>query len=141
MTIERREAEASDFMDGIFSYTRGLIESSTSAKLDTDRWGDCPLCGKEIVKGKHAYGCSGWKDGCPFVLETNYKGLLLTPNQVQVLLQMHLLPYPVHIEEQPRLLLLSKQGFVMDIDLPAADRQKSGKDNARPAKTRKPIKT
>lgn len=138
--IERSEAEASAFMDGIFSYTRGLIESSTSARLDTDRWGDCPLCGKEIVKGRRAYGCSGWKDGCPFVLENTYNGLQLTPNQVQVLLQMHILPYPVHIGDQLRLLLLSKQGFIMDIDLPSADQQTSGKDNA-PAKTKKPAKT
>jgi DNA topoisomerase-3 len=138
--IERSEAEASAFMDGIFSYTRGLIESSTSARLDTGRWGDCPLCGKEIVKGRRAYGCSGWKAGCPFVLENTYNGLQLTPNQVQVLLQMHILPYPVHIGDQLRLLLLSKQGFIMDIDLPSADQQTSGKDNA-PAKTKKPAKT
>ncbi len=136
--IERSEADASGFMDGIFSYTRSLIENSTSAKLDTDRWGDCPLCGKEIVKGKRAYGCSGWKEGCKFVLKSEYKGLELTPNQIQVLLQMRVLPYPVHIEEQLRLLLLSTQGDLMDIDLPNADRQQKNKPNDRPVKTKKP---
>ncbi|MEN7973854.1 MAG: DNA topoisomerase 3, partial [Verrucomicrobiota bacterium] len=136
--IERGEAEAAGFMDGIFDYTRRLIESSTSTKLDTDRWGDCPLCGKKIIKGKSAYGCSGWKEGCKFVLEPEYKGLKLTPNQVQVLLQMRVLPYPVHIEDQLRLLLLSTQGDLMDIDLPSADRQQKNKPNARPAKTKKP---
>ncbi|MEA2068285.1 MAG: DNA topoisomerase 3, partial [Verrucomicrobiota bacterium] len=35
--IERAETDASDFMDGIHSYTRGLIENGTSATLDTDR--------------------------------------------------------------------------------------------------------
>ncbi len=126
--IERSEADASVFMEGIHSYTRGLIENSTSAKLDTDRLGDCPLCGKKVIKGKTAYGCSGWKEGCSFVLKGEHKGLKLTPNQVQVLLQMRVLPYPVHIEEQLRLLLLSTQGDLMDIDLPSADRQKSEKD-------------
>ncbi|RKX37337.1 MAG: DNA topoisomerase III [Verrucomicrobia bacterium] len=134
--IERSEAEASGFMNGIHSYTRGLIETSTSAKLDTDRLGDCPLCGKEIIKGKTAYGCSGWKDGCTFVLESEYKGLQLTPNQIQVLLQMRVLPYPVHIEGQLRLLLLSTQGDLMDIDLPSADRQKKMEPNTRPAQKR-----
>ncbi len=122
--IERSESKPSDFMAGIVSYTRGLIENSSATMLNTDRWGDCPLCGKEIIQGKTAYGCSGWKEGCAFVLESEYKGLKLTPNQLQVLLQMHILPYPVHIEGKPRLLILSKQGFVMDIDLPSADRQK-----------------
>ncbi|RKX46039.1 MAG: DNA topoisomerase III [Verrucomicrobia bacterium] len=134
--IERSEADASDFMAGIFSYTRRLIENSTSARLDTDRWGDCPLCSKEIIKGKHAYGCSGWKDGCKFVLPSEYKGLKLTPNQIQVLLQMRVLPYPVHVEDQLRLLLLSTQSDLMDIDLPSADRQKKMESNTRPAQKR-----
>ncbi|HEY5652951.1 MAG TPA: DNA topoisomerase 3, partial [Pontiella sp.] len=111
--IERGEIEADSFMDEIVSYTRSLIETSATKKLDTDRWGDCPFCGKEIIKGKTAYGCSGWKEGCDFILPAEYKGLDLTPNQVQVLLQMHILPYSVRIENKPRLLLLSKQGFVM----------------------------
>ncbi len=132
--IERGEAQAADFMGGIETYTRGLIESSTATKLDTNRWGNCPACGKEIIKGKTAYGCSGWKEGCTFVLPAEYKGLRLTPNQVQVLLQMRVLPYPVHVEDQLRLLLLSTQGDLMDIDLPSADRQQSAKPNARPAK-------
>ena len=131
--IERKETDPVDFMDGIVSYTRGLIEKSSSSKLDTDRLGDCPLCGKEVIKGKIAYGCSGWKEGCKFVLPAEYKGLKLTPNQVQVLLQMRVLPYPVHIEGQLRLLLLSTQSDLSDIALPSADRQKSGKENGRPA--------
>jgi len=122
--IERGETESGVFMNGIVEYTRGLINSSSSAQIDTERLGVCPLCGKEIIKGKTAYGCSGWKEGCSFVLETEYKGLSLTLNQVQVLLQMHILPYSVQIEGQPRLLLLSKQGFIMDIGLPSAERQK-----------------
>ena len=134
--IERKETDPSDFMGGIVSYTRSLIESSTSSKLDTSRLGDCPLCGKEIIKGKTAYGCSGWKEGCKFVLESEYKGLKLTSNQIQVLLQMRVLPYPVHIGDHLRLLLLSTQFDLMDIDLPAADRQKSGKDDGQPAKKR-----
>ncbi len=122
--IERGETEAGDFMNGIIEYTRSLIASNSSARIDTDRLGDCPLCGKAIIKGKTAYGCSGWKEGCSFVLDTEYKGLSLTPNQVQVLLQMHILPYSIQIEGQSRLLLLSKQGYIMDIGLPSADRQK-----------------
>jgi DNA topoisomerase-3 len=28
--------------------------------------GTCPLCGGDIVIGQKAYGCSNWKQGCPF---------------------------------------------------------------------------
>ncbi|HEY5621543.1 MAG TPA: DNA topoisomerase, partial [Pontiella sp.] len=135
--IERGKKPPADFMKGIIDYTRGLIENSSSARLDTSRWGDCPVCGKEVIKGKTAYGCSGWKEGCDFVMETDYKGLSLSPNQVQVLLQMHMLPYSIRIDEQPRLLLLSTQGVLTDIDLPSADRQKKKKDPQRKPKKRR----
>lgn len=138
--IERKEADPADFMAGIVSYTRGLIENSSSTQLDTSRLGDCPLCGKSVIKGKTAYGCSGWKAGCSFVLGSEYKGLTLTHNQVQVLLQMRVLPYAVHIQNQLRLLLINSQGDLMDIDLPSADRQRSGTDDARSTKPKKPPK-
>ena len=122
--IERGELKAEGFMTGINDYTRGLVESSISKKIETDRLGDCPLCGKDVIKGKAAYGCSGWKEGCTFVLPTEYRAHQLTTNQVQVLLQMHMLPYSIHIEGEPRLLLLSTQADLSDIALPDAGRQK-----------------
>jgi DNA topoisomerase-3 len=92
------------------------------------------MCGKKVIRGKTAYGCSGWKEKCTFVLPMEYKGINLTRNQVQVLLQMRVLPYAIHIENELRLLLLSTQGDLMDIRLPSADRQKSAKEEGRPAK-------
>ncbi len=39
-------------------------------KEDTGALGEivgvCPLCGKNVVRGKFAYGCMGYKDGCAF---------------------------------------------------------------------------
>jgi len=29
-------------------------------------YGLCPKCGKTVIKGRTAYGCSGWKEGCDF---------------------------------------------------------------------------
>ncbi len=31
-----------------------------------DRVGECPLCKKDVVKGRYGYGCMGYKDGCKF---------------------------------------------------------------------------
>lgn len=28
--------------------------------------GSCPLCGKDVVRGRFSYGCKGYKDGCKF---------------------------------------------------------------------------
>ena len=114
---------------------RTLIEHSSTGRLDPARWGSCPLCGKEVIKGKRAYGCSGWQEGCPFVLEPECKGVTLTPRQIQTLLQLHILPQPVRVDEEPRLLILSTQGQPMDLRLPSADRQKKIENKDRPART------
>ena len=49
-----------------------FVRKETSVELDTDTgfYGDlvgkCPVCGKDVVKGKYSYGCLGYKDGCKF---------------------------------------------------------------------------
>jgi DNA topoisomerase-3 len=125
--IERQKLDAGEFMGGICGYIRGLIQHNASGAFDVARLGSCPLCGKEVMKGRTAYGCSGWKEGCAYVLSPDYKGLSLTPNQIQVLLQLRILPYTVQIDGEPRLLILSTQGGLMDLRLPSADRQKKDK--------------
>ncbi|MFO7937764.1 MAG: DNA topoisomerase 3 [Kiritimatiellia bacterium] len=122
--IERGENNADDFMQGIADYTRSLIDNCKSGRINPSRWGACPLCGREIIKGRRAYGCMGWKNGCRYVMEPVYKDLTLSQNQVQSLLQLHMVPGQVTINGKPRLLILSHTGTVMDIDLPSADRQK-----------------
>ncbi|MCX5876910.1 MAG: DNA topoisomerase 3 [Deltaproteobacteria bacterium] len=130
--IERSQLDPDEFMGGISGYIRTLITSSSAARLDTARWGSCPLCGKEVVKGNRAYGCSGWKEGCEFVLEPECKGVALTAKQVQVLLQQRILEQPVRIEDESRMLILSTQGMVMDLRLPSAERQKKVEKTDRP---------
>lgn len=44
----------------------------------------CPQCGKgEIVKGRTAYGCSAWQQGCSFRLPFDTFGSELTPEELQ----------------------------------------------------------
>ncbi len=43
----------------------------------------CPRCGKgKIIKGKKAYGCSGFRDGCTFVVSFTIEGKKLTEKQI-----------------------------------------------------------
>ncbi|MBQ8911282.1 MAG: hypothetical protein IJY89_01770, partial [Clostridia bacterium] len=42
----------------------------------------CPLCAQPILKGKSAYGCRGYKDGCTFRLPlVKDNGPLLTDSE------------------------------------------------------------
>jgi DNA topoisomerase-3 len=44
----------------------------------------CPSCKKGILlKGKNAWGCSGWKDGCRFVIPFEFMGKKLTDTQIR----------------------------------------------------------
>jgi len=132
--IERSQLDPDTFMAGISAYIRTLIEYSSARRLDPTRWGSCPLCGKEVIKGNRAYGCSGWQTGCPFVLDAECKGVTLAPRQIQALLQLRILPQPIRIDDGPRILILSTQGLIMDLGLPSADRQKNVVKEDRPAK-------
>ena len=52
----------------IFDNSRKLAESAP--KIDTGKYGEivgkCPLCGRNVVRGKQNYGCMGYSDGCEF---------------------------------------------------------------------------
>ena len=39
--------------------------------LYMEKIGICPLCGKDIIKGKYNYGCLGYKEGCTFKISFN----------------------------------------------------------------------
>lgn len=44
----------------------------------------CPACKKGILKkGKNAWGCSSWKDGCRFVIPFEFMGKKLTDAQIK----------------------------------------------------------
>ena len=122
--IERGHLSSKDFMANITDYIKKLVDNKPQTKqLDHSQWGNCPRCGNIIVKGKRAYGCSKWQEGCTFVFEPTYNDLELSPKQIKFLLQQGLVPNPIKINNEPRLLILSTQGQAMDLSRPAADRQ------------------
>lgn len=50
----------------------------------------CPICKKgKIMKGKSAYGCSEWKNGCRFTLPFSKVGDSLSDDELQQLLDKH----------------------------------------------------
>lgn len=52
----------------------------------TECIGRCPKCGAEIRANAKAYGCSGYKNGCDFVIWKTIAGKGITENQVKQLL-------------------------------------------------------
>ena len=140
--IETGRLDAASFMKRIVAYTRKLVGQSDVAAMDESKLGECPLCDRAIIAGKRGYGCSGWRDGCPFVLWKVYKGHELTLAQVRRLLQRHVLLEPMTFDDDvPAVLYLSETGRLLEIPVPAGgNRASSGRSpRSRPRRRQKGI--
>jgi DNA topoisomerase-3 len=82
---------AADFLAAIHHLTRDVVEAARTqtreALADPRTLGPCPVCHHgEIVLGRKAWGCSRWKEGCPFTIWKTVAGKKLTEAQVKTLL-------------------------------------------------------
>ena len=66
--VKLAEREISDIFNN-------KTENPDAPKVDTGKYGEilgpCPVCGKNIVRGKYSYGCMGYGDGCKFKMGIN----------------------------------------------------------------------
>lgn len=44
--------------------------------------GKCPRCGCDVIEGKNGYGCSGYKDGCKFVIWKKAKSGMMSKTRI-----------------------------------------------------------
>ena len=57
---------ACDEISEVFAHKGGSPETDTDTGFYGDLVGICPVCGKNVVKGRYGYGCLGYKEGCKF---------------------------------------------------------------------------
>ena len=115
--MEQGNYNAVDFMQGIEAFIKQVIVNSDMTKISYGSYGCCPRWKSPIIKGKKGYGCSKWREGCPFVLWKEYKGIELTETQIQTLLQKKILLKPIENE----ILTLTEAGDLNAIPLPAGN--------------------
>lgn len=72
-------------ISGIFTAQTGEIEKAPPPDAPNKDLGKCPLCGKSIIKTRYGYGCSGYKDGCKFLIYGKIAGKKLTEAQMRML--------------------------------------------------------
>ena len=130
--IEAGQLAPARFMDEIAQYTARVIRAAESDPVDEHCWGDCPRCGRPVVKGKRGYGCSAWKDGCKFVLWPTYKDCELSTSDIRELLQRHVLLRPLDLAGAGRVILaMTDSGIVTEIPVPNTDQQASERKGKR----------
>jgi DNA topoisomerase-3 len=134
--VERGTLERRRFMAEIVRYTEDVIRSGTGTEVDPARLGDCPRCGRPVIEGKRGYGCSGWRDGCPFVLWREYRGRALGEGQIRELLQRRVLLEPVTIEGAGAVVLqLMDSGDLAEIPVPRGEPRRFGAKPPRAGRT------
>lgn len=80
-------ALAKDEIARIFTHSEMPPETDDYTGSYGDVVGICPLCGKEIVRGRYSYGCRGYKEGCGFSVSLNICSRNISVSNVKLLLE------------------------------------------------------
>jgi DNA topoisomerase-3 len=63
-----------------------------AAKATGGPLGECPLCKAAVIEGERGYGCSGWRDGCKFVIWKTIAGKKVSATTAKALLKKGVSP-------------------------------------------------
>lgn len=98
--IERGDYDPGVFMKEVEAYTREILQNNATAAIDLANLGPCPLCHAPVMRGRTGYGCTKWKDGCPFVLPGLLWGLEIPPLLAREILvhKRSLTPHPIEVD-------------------------------------------
>ena len=135
--IEAGQIAPESFMQEIVEYTRQIIQSSDDITIDQERLGDCPRCGQPVISGKHAFGCSAWREGCRFVLQPTYRDRDLELSQIRALLQHGVTSEPIDLGDGRSFVLsMLDSGELVEIPVPEGDEQTRRKSSGRTKRPR-----
>lgn len=89
--IAEGKADSSDFIREITKFTRKevdrLIHSGRICENDSLKGLSCPLCGRPLTENSKAFGCTGFKDGCKFVIWKQKGGKTITENHLRMIVE------------------------------------------------------
>ena len=88
MTVEDSVKLAESEISEVFK--KGANGPGEVKGVDTGKYGEivglCPVCGKNVVRGKYSYGCMGFDAGCKFRVGINICRRDIPINEVRRLL-------------------------------------------------------
>lgn len=88
--IYKGEKEISDVVSDAETEIKSIVSKNVDVNYEVNNTkesvGICPLCGKPVYENSKAYGCSGYKDGCKFVIWKQISGKKITKSVAEFLL-------------------------------------------------------
>lgn len=76
----------------VFNKKSTSIEEDIDTGFYRDIIGKCPKCGKDVIKGKYNYGCTGYRDGCDFKISMNICKRIISKNVAKEILKNKISP-------------------------------------------------
>ena len=70
ITVDDSVSIACREISTVFEHKEATLETDTDTGFYGDEVGICPVCGKNVVKGRYGYGCLGYKEGCKFKINS-----------------------------------------------------------------------
>jgi len=96
LEIEAGEQKPEQWLEAIKDFTAqivALVKTQAAAggggnePPEQEILGQCPLCAKDVREFPKGYGCTGWKEGCRFVIWKEIAGKKISPAQAKNLLK------------------------------------------------------
>lgn len=93
LEIEKGNYSNKEFINNISQFTMDIVKAVTEMEVTKDfkkdfkTLGNCPLCSRPVVENKKGYGCSGYKDGCKFIIWKEVAGKKISEAQAKKLLE------------------------------------------------------
>jgi len=125
--IEAGRLDSQRFVQEIVAYANQIVGSAHAPTVDSSTFGDCPRCGRPVIQGKRGFGCSGWRDGCSFVLWPTYKDHEFSIEEIRTLVQHRALLEPRESAESGKVILsLTDSGHITEIPIPSEGQRSAG---------------
>ena len=87
MSVEESVALAEAEIAQVFRRPEEPPETDKDTGFYGDIVGTCPLCGKNVIRYKNGYSCSGYKDGCTFSVYGFLCHRVISKSNMQMLLE------------------------------------------------------
>ena len=87
MTVEESVDIARREISEVFEKKESSLETDTDNGFYGDKAGVCPLCGKEVLKGRYGFGCMGYKEGCKFRINGTICSRIISLSNAKLLLE------------------------------------------------------
>ena len=118
--VERGALDPHQFMADIVRFAGEVVHPRPpDPPSEPGSMGPCPRCGRPVIAGKKGFGCSGWRDGCPFVLWREWGNQTLSDDQIRELLSRRRIP--ASASGSPAILHLTDVGQLTEIPVPTGE--------------------